>query len=158
MIALIERGEVVFSAIYDFVRDEMYFAEKGQGAWKDDVRLHVSNRALADSYIAWETHTGKPENAKQMIELLKRCVHIKTISGGWEFAQIASGKLDGRVMFDPWGGDYDYAPCSLLVSEAGGIVANLGSDKYDYRNTNFIAANPVVYPELQKIFKDYKAS
>lgn len=61
---------------------------------------------------------------------------------------VAAGKVDGRVTFEPYGNDYDFAPGSLLVEEAGGVVRNLGSDTYDYRNTDFIAANPIIYKEL----------
>jgi fructose-1,6-bisphosphatase/inositol monophosphatase family enzyme len=61
---------------------------------------------------------------------------------------VASGKLDGRIMLDPYGKDYDLLPGALLVAEAGGVVANIGSSNYDYKNFNFIAANPAVYHDL----------
>jgi fructose-1,6-bisphosphatase/inositol monophosphatase family enzyme len=44
----------------------------------------------------------------------------------------------------------DYAPGSLLVSEAGGKVANIGSTKYDFKNLDFIAANKALYDEWTK--------
>ena len=61
---------------------------------------------------------------------------------------VATGKIEGRVNFDPWGKDYDYAAGSLLVQEAGGIVANLGKRTYDYRNYDYIAASPTMYKVL----------
>ena len=70
------------------------------------------------------------------------------ISAGFEYAMVASGKLDARISLDPYGKIWDFAPGSLLVAEAGGVVANIGSKGYDYRNFNFIAANPVIYKEL----------
>ena len=73
---------------------------------------------------------------------------FKAGSSGFEFAMVASGKLDGRLCFDSYGKDYDFAPGSLLVEEAGGVVANIGSREYDYRNGNFIAANPLVFKQL----------
>ncbi|RJQ37810.1 hypothetical protein C4552_00230 [Candidatus Parcubacteria bacterium] len=63
---------------------------------------------------------------------------------------VAEGKLDARIAFDPWGYDYDFASGVLLIAEAGGRVTNIGSTTYDYRNTNFIAANPVIFEELTK--------
>lgn len=69
---------------------------------------------------------------------------------------VASGKLDARIQFDPWGYDYDFAAGSLLVAEAGGVVTNINSSEYDYRNLDFIAASPKVYKGLQNIFKNYK--
>ena len=52
--------------------------------------------------------------------------------------------------WDPldYGKDYDFAPGSLLVSEAGGVVANIGKTTYDYRNLNFIASNRPVFTAL----------
>ncbi len=70
---------------------------------------------------------------------------IQTISAGYEFVLVATGKIEARICFDPFGKDYDFAPGSLLVSEAGGIVANIGLTTYDYRNTNLIAGNKSVF-------------
>lgn len=148
MIALIENGVVTFSAIYDFVNDDMYWAERGRGAFCNGERLQVSNRTLAQGYIGYESNLEKEKNLKLYLTLRKQTVVFQSINAGWEYAMVASGKLDARICLDPYGKDYDYAPGSLLVSEAGGIVANIGSTDYDYRNTSFIAANPAIYKDL----------
>lgn len=148
MLALIEDGQVVFSAIYDFVHDVMYHAEKGKGAYKNGIPIHVSDRAVNQSYIAWETHLDKPENMPKFLELRKLSVMFKTVSAGHEYILVAEGKLEGRVCFDGHGKDYDYAPGSLLVSEAGGVVTNLGKTTYDYTNLDFMAVNPALYEKL----------
>ena len=150
MIALVDDGKIVFSAIYDFINDNMYWAQKDKGAFCNDRRLHVSSRSLKDSYICWETHLEKEQNKKIFFDLLKRTHLVKTICAGWDFAMVADGKLDARICFDPYGKDYDFAPGCLLIMEAGGVVTNVGSDskKYDYRNVNFIAANLIINEEL----------
>lgn len=148
MLALINQGKVVFAAIYDFLQDRMYWAERGQGAFLDKQPLKVSQRSLKDAYMGWETHLDKEENRARFYGLRTKTILFNTISAGWEFTMVAAGRLDGRVCFDGHGQDYDYAPGSLLVQEAGGMVANLGSTNYDYRNTDFIAANPVIFREL----------
>src|SRR3989344_4151975 len=53
MVALIEKVEVVFSVIYDFVNDIMYSAEKGAGAFANGKPIHVSDRSLRQSRVAW---------------------------------------------------------------------------------------------------------
>lgn len=150
MLALIEDGVVIFSAIYDFINDDMYWAQKGAGAFCNDKRLQVSDRTLKDAYMCWEMRLEKEENRQVYFGLFKKTHLVKTICAGWEFVMIASGKLDARVCFDPYGDVYDYAHGCLLVSEAGGIVTNIGSDSnnYDYSNLNFIAGNPVIHKEL----------
>jgi myo-inositol-1(or 4)-monophosphatase len=156
MLALIEDGVVTFSVIYDFLNDDMYWAEKGKGAYKNDSPIHVSDRSLTDSYICMESKMYKKYNQEFFGRINTKAPYFSSVDCGWEFAMVACGKLDGRISFDPWGYDYDFAPGALLVSEAGGIVVNIGSSEYDYKNINFIAAGPKVYKELEEIFKDYK--
>ncbi len=148
MVALIEKGEVIFSAIYDFVTDTMYSAEKGKGAKKNGAPITVSNRTLQKATLGWETHLSVPAHMATVAKLEAQCCLFKVTASGYEFAMIAEGRLDGRVTFDPYGKDYDFAPCALLVKEAGGVVANIGKTTYDYRNVNFIATNPVIFKEL----------
>jgi len=148
MLALIDHGKVVFGAVYDFVRDELYHAELGKGAYMNESPIHVSERSKNDWYLAWESHIEKEENLKRFVRLRDSAALIKFMCCGYELAMVASGKLDGRVVFDGWGKDWDYAAGSIIVSEAGGVVANLGAKTYGYRNHDFIAANKEVFQHL----------
>ena len=149
MLALVEHDNVTFSVIYDFVKGDFYWAGKGKGAWKNKEAIHVSGRSLKEGYISFETNFQKnEENLKKYLALDSRTVYVQTVSAGFEFAMVASGKLDARISLDPWGGAWDFASGPLLVAEAGGVVANIGSKGYDYRNFDFIAATPVIYKEL----------
>ena len=148
MLALIEEDEVTFSAIYDFVREDLYLAIKGGGATCNGKTIHVKDYTLSQSYISYETRLDKDENVKKFVALRGRCALFAVLTAGFEYMMIASGKLEGRICFEPYGKDYDFAPGSLLVAEAGGIVRNIGKTTYDYRNLNFIAANPATYRDL----------
>ncbi len=148
MVALIENGQVIFSAIYDFVNDIMYHAERGKGAYKNGEAIRVSDRPFGSSYMFYESNLNKGDNLNTYLKFKKKTMVLNTLNAGYEFSLIASGKIEGRVCLDPFGKDYDFAPGSLLVSEAGGMVANIGSAEFDYRNLNFIAANKLVYTEL----------
>jgi myo-inositol-1(or 4)-monophosphatase len=150
MVALIENKQVVFSAIYDFVNDIVYHAELGKGAFMNGEKISVSNRPLRSAYMSFEINTKKTENQALFHSVRSRAGLIQALAAGYEFILVATGKTDGRLNYDAFGKDYDYAPGSLLVSEAGGIVKNFKSDSYDYTNLNFIAANPLVYEELIK--------
>lgn len=148
MVSLIEHGEVTFSAIYHFVTDEMYYATKGGGAWKDDVKISVSSRPITQSYIVFESNIQKPENMALYQKLCKKSAMITMVCSGYEHCMVASGQLEARLTYDGYGQDYDFAPGALLIREAGGMVANIGSETYDYKNTNYIAANPQVFTAL----------
>jgi myo-inositol-1(or 4)-monophosphatase len=148
MVALVENGQVTFSAIYDFINDCMYHAEKGKGAYKDAETIHVSERGLEHSYLAYESNLYKEGNMDTYLQLRKKTNLFNTLSAGYEFVLVATGRIEGRICLDPFGKDYDFAPGSLLISEAGGIVTNIGSSEYDYTNLNFIASNKAVHESL----------
>ncbi len=149
MIALVQNGEVVMSVINDFIRDEVYWAIKGKGSYKDGARIYVSDRSLKQAVLSFETRLENLENMETYLNVRELAGGIvSTVNCGFEFSLIASGKLDARITKDPYGFDWDYAPGTLLVEEAGGIVRNHGSDNYDFTNHEFIAANPVIFAEL----------
>ena len=148
MLALIEDGRVNFSIVYDFVNDHLYHARRGSGAFCNDEPIHVSDRAFDGGYVVFESRIDKDSNMKLLQQIRHRANVMESVTSGYEFALVASGKLEARICFDAYGKDYDFAPGSLLVEEAGGIVRNIESDTYDFRNLNFIAANPRVFETL----------
>jgi myo-inositol-1(or 4)-monophosphatase len=150
MLALIEDGQVTLGVIYNVTLDEIYYAEKNCGAVCNGKKIQVSKRNLRTGYIGYESNQRIAANHKLMHSIYKKTIMLKTVSAGFELALVAAGKLDARLQVDPFGQDFDFAPGSLLVEEAGGIVTNIGSKEYDYRNTNFIAANPTIYKQLTK--------
>jgi myo-inositol-1(or 4)-monophosphatase len=148
MVALIENGKVTFSAIYDFLNDTMYHAQRGKGAYKENERINVSNRDLASSYLCYESNLTKGNNMETYLKLRKRASLLNTVSAGYEFILVATGKVEGRICLEPYGKDYDFAPGCLLVAEAGGIVSNIGTTEYDFSNVSFIASNKSVHESL----------
>lgn len=149
MLALIEADEVTFGVIYDFVKDVMYYARKGGGAFAGRNPIAVSNRPVTNMHIMFETNMLVQKNCDRYLTLKKRNVGVlQTMTSGHEHAKVACGKAEARICFDPHGYDYDYAAGALIVKEAGGIVANIGKETYDWKNLNFIAASPIAYAYL----------
>ena len=144
-----ENGEVVFAAINDFTRGDMYWAEKGKGAWKNSEQIRVSSRPLNQAYVFTEVKNLEDEEAlERYLRLRKQCIQMDTVSAGYEYIMAASGRAEGRITLEACGKIWDYAPGSLLVTEAGGVVTNIGKATYDYRLLSNIAVNPVLYKEL----------
>jgi myo-inositol-1(or 4)-monophosphatase len=148
MVALIEDHQVLMSVIYDFVHRDTYWAIKGYGAYKNDEPIHVSSRPLSLALLSYETKIQDSENLKTYMKVREKSGLISTINCGFEFSAIASGKLEGRLAKNGFGEDWDYAPGSLLVAEAGGVATNMGSVEYDYRNHDYLITNAVVHAEL----------
>jgi fructose-1,6-bisphosphatase/inositol monophosphatase family enzyme len=100
--------------------------------------------------MSFEINSRKESNLPLLMSVRSKTPLIHHNAAGYEFVLVATGKIEGRIMYDAFGKDYDFAPGSLLVREAGGIVRNFHSDAYDYTNLSFIACNQVVYEELVK--------
>lgn len=148
MLALIEDGEITFSVINDFVNKNLYWAQKGKGAFLNKKPIKVSNRALNKALIHVEMNLNHKENLPKYLELYKTSLVLGEYPSGIHFALTASGAVEGKVCMDPFGKDYDFAPGQLLVKEAGGMVANIGRNNFDYKNLNFLAVNKQVYSDL----------
>jgi len=149
LLALVEDGRVVFSAINDFSscfgRDIIYHAVRDKGAFCNGTRISVSHK-VADFDLAFESNLFE---AKEPALRKVAKVH-RAGTAGFELIRVARGDLDGRVSLKPWGKDYDFAAGALLVHEAGGKVANLGKRDYDHNDLDFIAATPTLYAELTR--------
>jgi myo-inositol-1(or 4)-monophosphatase len=149
MVALIDDGQVMLSVIYDFIRQDMYWAIRGEGAYCNDQPIHVSQRPLNEALLAFETNKSHPGNAELLAAIDNAAyAHFQSVCAGFDMIMVAAGKLEGRLAKDGYGADWDFAAGSLLVSEAGGIVANIGKTTYDYRNHDYLMTNPIVYKEL----------
>ncbi len=157
MLAYIDHGEVQAAVIYNFVLDEYYQAIKGQGATCNGVPIHVSKRDISHACIEFEIRHTEQADRDMYFELPKFST-VKFSAAGFGFCQVARGSTEARVSYNAYGKIWDYAPGSLLVAEAGGIVANVGHDKYTYENRDLIASNAVVHGKLQEYFKHKKIS
>jgi myo-inositol-1(or 4)-monophosphatase len=147
MVALIDNQEPVFSVIYNFVLDDFYVAIKDHGATCNGHPIKVSSREASRAWIALQA-TGA---VGLQDSLSSKVMRLRSLgASGVHYTYVASGALDGFVLFHSHGHEWDFAPGSLLVHEAGGRVANLGSERYDYRNFDHIAANPVIFDELME--------
>ena len=136
MLCLVEGKDLLVSVIYNFVTNELYWAVKGNGAWLEDKRLHVSRRTLERSSIEITTDIKTPEGRDLYIATrgaVKDAVRYACSS--FTSCLIATGAIEGRIVTHGRGGPWDYAPGALLIKEAGGIVVHIDGSEYDYTNT-----------------------
>jgi len=140
-IAVQEAGEDVLGVIYTPIFDELYVAEKGKGAFLNDVRIHVSDvDKLSDAIIA--VGCGKSESAVlpsvEMINSLAVTARKIRILGAaaLDIAYVAVGRLDGY--FECGLRTWDIAAATLLLREVGGRarIAPAGEYAWDVRVDN----------------------
>jgi len=158
-IALMIKEEIFSGIIYDPIKDELFWAEKGVGAFLNDKRIRVSGRnQLKDALVS----TGIPrigmENAhKNYLRTLENV--MKNSSGirrygaaALDLAYVAAGRYDAFWEFNlkTW----DIAAGSLIVKEAGGYVGNINKNENYLYTGNIYACNNYLNDELKsKIIK-----
>jgi len=159
-----DHGDLVYAVIYDPLRDELFSASKGDGAFVNDRRMRVSKReSLSGALLA----TGFPYRQREHIEpqlamtraLLRDAEDIRrTGSAALDLAYVAAGRLDGyfEIGLKPW----DMTAGCLLVREAGGAFCDFAGRDGIPASGNLVAGNhhitsgivkaiaPVATPEL----------
>lgn len=150
-------GEMVAGVTYDPLRDEMFSAERGKGAWLNQRRLSVSKTATLQESL---TSTGFPSHKRhaspnihfyQEITLRSHGVR-RSGSAGLDMAYVAAGRLDGFWEFNlnPWDTSVGY----LLVEEAGGTVTHFDGGKFTLDSREVLATNGKIKKELVHIFTE----
>lgn len=154
----IEYGdEMMAGVVFDPVRDELFHAVKGEGAFLNNRRLHVSEIHLpGHSLIATGFPFRKRELTDMYLEAFKEIFSSvsdirRAGSAALDLAYIASGRCDGffELNLSPW----DVASGSLLIKEAGGVVTDFGGGQEFLSTGNVVAGNTKIHGELLDIIK-----
>ena len=152
-VGLEREGVLVAGVIYNVVRDELFWAEKGAGAFLNDRRLRVAARtSLSDSVIATGLpFMGKPGHDKSLSEVKRVMGQTAGVrrfgSAALDLAYVAAGRFDGFWERDlkPW----DFAAGAVMVREAGGLAKEI--DDGDFMESGaIIAANERLLTPLTK--------
>ena len=162
-VAMISHGEVVLGIIYDPYLGDLYYAEKGKGAFLNGKPMQVSSTPFSSSLIAYGTagyYKDKLGNAtfemSKEIFMTARDGDVRRCgSAALDLAYLAAGRNDlfFELMLSPW----DIAAASLLITEAGGIISDMDGNPIDLsRPSPILAGNPVAYPQLLEIAKKYR--
>ncbi len=150
-------GEIVAGVIYDPLRDELFTAEKGKGAYLNGGAIHVSRVAelaealLATGFPSRKRHENPNIHFYQEITLRSHGVR-RAGAAALDLAYTACGRLDGFWEFNlnPW----DTAAGALLVMEAGGSISTFDGGPFRLDSNEVLATNGLLREELLKLFED----
>lgn len=144
-IALLEKGVPIHAVVFDPLRDELYTASKGDGAYLNDRRMRVGKReSLGGAMIA----TGFPFRQREHLgpqldmtrAILGQAEDIRRSgSAALDLAYVAAGRYDGyfEIGLKPW----DMAAGVLLVHEAGGRYCDFAGRDGIPASGNIVAGN-----------------
>jgi len=152
-LALERDGEIVAAVVFNPIHDELYTAEKGQGAFVNSRRLRVAARkTLADSVIGTGIpHRGRLAGHDRFLAecklLMPQVSSIRsTGAAASDLAWVAAGRLVDDAEHDL--GAWDMAAGTLLVREAGGHVTDLEGGKRMFETGNIVAGNANIHRAL----------
>ncbi len=149
-IALMHKGELLLGAVHAPAIDEFYFAEKGKGAYLNNVSIQVSDvRDLGQSYILYceGGDKNKGRTGQLLHEVYPHVTDIRKLgSAGLETAWVAAGKRDAyfTTRIEPW----DVAAGVLLVQEAGGKVSDFQGNPWQPRTSDLLFSNEKLHEKM----------
>ncbi|AWB43363.1 inositol monophosphatase [Paenibacillus sp. CAA11] len=161
-IALAHKGEIIVGVIYDPMRDEMFVAEKGKGAYVHGNLMSVSKETeLAGSLMAIgfnpEREFALPNNMKGITALSTRTRSLRAAgAAAMHLAYVAAGRVTGyyEVGLNVW----DIAAGVLLVTESGGKVTDTKGNPYSLSTRHLAATNGLIHDELLGVLDEAGAT
>ena len=152
-VAYEENGEIISGIIFDPIKNEMFSAEKGNGAYLNNSRIRVSNKSdFQNSCLV----TGGPNSRSKKRELvleeykklsMKTFAHIrKSGSAALDMAYVGAGRYDGywQRELNYW----DIAAGIIIVKESGGFVETKKWEEFGKEKVDIIASNSKIHREL----------
>jgi myo-inositol-1(or 4)-monophosphatase len=159
MISVLEKGETILAAVYFPVQDDLFFAEKGKGAFRNDKQIHVSN---ADSLNNTTCIIHRSASVGPYGVLLERFRHMFTrfvletevalmnVGSAASLCYVAAGAIDFAT--GNAGLDWDRLPVNLICEEAGAIVTDSDGNEWVRGRQDYVIANSDLHPKVMEMF------
>jgi myo-inositol-1(or 4)-monophosphatase len=156
-IALEHKGQIVAGVIYDACKDEVFFAEKGAGAWMNETRLRVSGRSkmiesIFSTGLPFAGRADLPATLQELARLMPTCAGVRRFgAAALDLAYVAAGRYDGywERGLKPW----DIAAGVIIVREAGGLVEPLVPSGDIVEGGALICANEPIFNSFSKVIR-----
>jgi myo-inositol-1(or 4)-monophosphatase len=161
-IALEIEGRVDVGVIYEPIGDELFTAERGEGARVNGRRMHVTSEAsLIDSLVV----TGFPPQSSSLRQtqlaafaaFLARARAVRRLgSAALDLAFVAAGRFDGfwEHSLHAW----DVAAGGIIVAEAGGLVTGFDGSPFDPFAGQIVASNGALHPEMLAVLEGVRTN
>ncbi|MCY4151111.1 MAG: inositol monophosphatase family protein [Aestuariivita sp.] len=151
-IALEHKGKIVSGVIFDPIKNELFFAEKGEGAWLNDKRIRVSARNLMiESIFAtglpFAGRAGLDESIDDLANLLPQCAGVRRFgAAALDLAYVAAGRYEG--FWERGLQIWDLAAGLIILQEAGGLFEAINPEQSVLQDGSIIAANGSIFRQF----------
>ncbi len=154
-IAYEENKEILCGVVFNPITNEMFCAEKGNGAYLNNSRIRVSGKKKIENAMIV---TGGPKQISKIkekifseyVNISKKVANVRKFgSAALDMAYVACGRFDAywQRELNYW----DIAAGIIIVKEAGGFINFFEEDKNNLLNKNIIASNPTIHEELREL-------
>lgn len=156
-VALEREGTIVAGVVYDFVKEGMFIAERGQGAYLNNRRIRVSARRSPPDALVFcgIPHIGKGGHAqfqKELAGAMTKFANIRRMSSAaLDLAYVACGRAD--AYWERGLNSWDITAGALLVREAGGFISDAAGREYTVDTTDVCAGNEDIHRALLQVLK-----
>lgn len=157
-IALEKRGEIVCGCVFNPILDEMFWAEIGKGAFKNDKQIKVSTQdKIQNAFLV----TGFPYNVSDnprntidhFVKIIGAGIPVRRLgSAALDLVYVACGRFDGfwEVFLNPW----DVAAGMLILREAGGKMTHYDGSEYLHTGETVVASNGLIHNNVLSLIND----
>ncbi len=145
------REKIILGVVYNPISDELFYAEKGKGAFLNGKKISVSGRKDLSGSLLALAYAPEENEIRQGIALLETFVLqcrrvVINFAPALDLCNIARGRLDG--LLDNGSTPEDHAAASIILTEAGGSLRNFDQPGWDVNRTGIIASNTLLQDQL----------
>lgn len=156
-IGLEEDGIPLLGVVYNPILDEMFSAQRGQGAALNGSPIHVSDtatlgQALLASGFPYEVWNTEKDNMAEFMKMVKRTMSVRNDgSAALDICYTACGRLDGywEQHVQPW----DIAAGVVILTEAGGQASLYDGSPFDLYGHSMLASNGSLHQTILQVLK-----
>ncbi len=158
-IALEKGEEVILGLVYDPMREEVFSAEKGEGAFLNGRKIKVSSvddldKSLLATGFPYDLRTSDVNNITHFNNFLIRVQGIRRCgSAALDLCYVACGRFDGfwELKLSPW----DMAAGALIVQEAGGRISDFKDKEFTISGSEILASNGLIHQQMKDVLRPH---
>lgn len=151
------QGTMLMGTVYNPILKELFFAEKGKGAYLNNVKISVSQKSdFKKACLVTGFPYKWPKTYEHPIKVFERIIMeglpVRRLgSAAIDLCWVACGRFDGfwEYNLNPW----DVAAGYLIVEEAGGKITNFDGDPYDVDDKETLATNGIIHADMLKVIR-----
>jgi len=158
LIGIEENGEIIGGIVSApaLSQGTRWWAYKGEGAYRNGQRIHVSQRKSLEEAMFFTTGTGWAKNMEARISMRRMADAARSsrsIGGFWQHMLVAEGAVEAAVdwVSKPW----DLAPLGIIVEEAGGKSTTIDGERTIYKG-RFVSSNGILHDKVLQLLRGEK--